>query len=262
MPDGYADLHHHLLYGLDDGAESLDVTPIHIDRDTLTDIRVFGPFGNPAGTVQTQLCLSHTFGKSRQQRCENTVWAVSNLLGGIRIDEYIALDMTAISALNDALGGVRVTLDEDFSHLDPAMVRGVTLTLQGRQAEHFVRGRYGVGDATNRGRMERQRVFVEAAADLFSAQLDEDPTFAGVLYDALSGHLCASIDRTWLINHSYAFSHYRRAPIQSLPGTHAVGEDGFMAFTPDHPALGTLLLDVFYQELSPASTPSPKEVLP
>lgn len=51
----------------------------HIDRDTLAVIDTCGLFGDPAGTITTQICLSHAFGLTPAQRCENTVRAVSRL---------------------------------------------------------------------------------------------------------------------------------------------------------------------------------------
>lgn len=46
------------------------------------------------------------------------------------IDFYVAMNMDGISELNDLAGGVTVTLEDDFSSIDPAMTKGTTLTLQ------------------------------------------------------------------------------------------------------------------------------------
>lgn len=94
----------------------------HIDRDTITEITTYGIFGDPAGSITTQICLSHAFGATEEERCANTVAAVSGLFGGIPIDGYIAMDMEDIATLNDALGGVTVTLEEDFTQEDPSMI--------------------------------------------------------------------------------------------------------------------------------------------
>ena len=236
-----------LLLSID--RQNKTITPLHIDRDTMTEAKVFGPFGNAAGTRTMQLCLSHAFGSNPQQSCELTAWAVSNLLG-VSIDHYLALDMDGIAALNDALGGVTVTLQDDFSHLDPAMTVGTTLTLQGKQAEYFVRGRHGVGDNTNRGRMERQRTFIEAAISLLMEQSQEDSLIVS-LFGALEPHMCTSLTGAWLMDHTYAFSHYRHAQVTSLPGTHRIGADGFMEFIPEEEALTELLIRLFYTQYSP-----------
>lgn len=221
------------------------VTPIHIDRDTVTDVKVFSPFGYPAGTQKMQICLAYSFGKDSAENCRNTVWAVENLLGGVRVDEYLAVDMEGIALINDELGGVTVTLREDFSHLDPAMQKGVSLTLQGKQAEYFVRGRHEIGDNSNRQRMERQREFLNGLADKLGEKLESAPTFAGTLYERLSGHMETGVDQAWLSNQSYVITHYERAEICDLPGAHSLGADGYMEFHPDGDGLTEMLIGIF-----------------
>lgn len=223
------------------------VSMLQIDRDTMTDIRVYGPFGDYTGVRETQICLSHAYGATAEENCENTVWAASRLLGNIPIDGYLALDMSAITALNDALGGVTVTLEEDFSALDPQMVRGATIALWGKQAEIFVRGRTGVGDGTNAARMKRQKVFMQKAGDLIAEGLERDSGFAGTLLDALSGHMTMNVTRGWLINKAYESSGYRRTETRTLAGTHALGADGFTEFRADTDALNDLLTASFFE---------------
>ncbi len=87
------------------------VTPVQIDRDTMTAVRIYGSFGGISGYRTTQLCLAQSFGNTPKMNCENTIWSISNLFLGIPIDDYIALDLSAISILNDALGGVTITVE-------------------------------------------------------------------------------------------------------------------------------------------------------
>lgn len=223
------------------------ISTLQIDRDTMTDIRVYGPFGDYTGIRETQICLSHAYGATAAENCENTVWAASRLLGNIPVDGYLALDMSAITALNDALGDVTVTLEEDFSALDPQMVRGATIALQGKQAETFVRGRTGVGDGTNAARMKRQKAFMQKAGDLIAEGLERDSGFAGTLLDALSGHMTMNVTRGWLINKAYESGGYRRTETRTLAGTHALGADGFTEFRADTDALNDLLTASFFE---------------
>ena len=223
------------------------ISTLQIDRDTMTDIRVYGPFGDYTGMRETQICLSHAYGATAAENCENTVWAASRLLGNIPVDGYLALDMSAITALNDALGGVTVTLEEDFSSFDPQMVKGATITLQGKQAETFVRGRTGVGDGTNAARMRRQKAFMQKAGDLIAEGLERDPGFAGTLLDSLSSHITMNITRGWLINKAYESSGYTRPDMQTLAGSHTIGADGFTEFHADTDALNDLLTASFFE---------------
>lgn len=234
------------LVSIDKGNKT--ISTIHIDRDTLTPIRIYGPFGDYAGVRETQICLSHAYGNSEKQACENTVWAVSHLLGGIPIKGYMVMDIGGIAAVNDALGGVTVTLEDDFTHLDPAMHKGATLKLRGRQAEYYVRGRLGVGAGTNISRMTRQRTFVESANALMLEGMKKDMNYVGGVLDKISGHITTNLSRGWMINTAYSSCDYDRTGVHSIYGVHEIGADGFMGFTPDPDSLGELLTSFFFEE--------------
>ena len=155
------------LVVLDDADKT--VQQLQIDRDTMTSVTVLGLLGDRYEPVTEQICLGYAFGDGRQTSCEVTVEAVENLLGGQEIDQYLAMGLDGISTLNDLAGGVTVTLEDDFSAIDPAMTKGTTLTLQGEQAETYVRSRRSVGVGTNEARMARQESYIRQ----LSVQLDE-----------------------------------------------------------------------------------------
>ena len=225
--------------------ENKQVDALQIDRDTVTAVQVYGAFGNPAGSRDTQICLSYAFGSTPETACENTVKAVTDLLAGVPIDHYIALDMAGMSVLNDALGGVTVTLEEDFSDLDPSMTLGATIQLQGQQAEYYLRSRMTVGDGTNKARMSRQAAFMNAAAELLYARMAADADFINQLLKALEPHLVTSCESGWLINQAYTAYKYTRTELVRLDGEHTVGSDGFVEFHPDRNDLMTYIIDTF-----------------
>jgi anionic cell wall polymer biosynthesis LytR-Cps2A-Psr (LCP) family protein len=223
------------------------ITPLQSDRDTMTQITILGVLGGDAGTRNAQICLSHGFGDGSKQSCQLTREAVSNLLMGVGIDFFVAMDMDGISVLNDAVGGVPVTLDDDFSALDPAMRKGVSLTLHGDQAEYYVRNRRDIGIGTNERRMERQKVYLKALSEKLSAVFRDNRDFAGELYDALEPYLQTDMKRGRMINETWRTRDYAFSGIVQLEGKHSVGEDGFMEFHPDKAALQKTVVDLFYQ---------------
>lgn len=225
------------------------VAQIEIDRDTMTPITVLGTLGGKVGYRTAQICLSHGFGDGREQSCGFTVEAVSNLLYNVPITYYAAMNLDGISALNDMLGGVTVTLADDFSHIDPAMTKGTTLTLVGDQAEIFVRSRMSVGVGTNEARMTRQRQYVGQMMELLNDRLHSSSDFIGTLFDGLSPYLCTNLSRAQMVNEAWAIKDYTRLPLTSIDGVHAVGDDGYMQFRPDESSLEQAILDVFYKKL-------------
>lgn len=233
-----------LLLTMDRNKET--VVPLHIDRDSMTPVQVYGIFGNPANIRELQVCLSYAMGTDPTTACENTVKAVSDMLGGIEIDGYLAMDMSAMTVLNEALGGVTVTLNEDFSHIDPEMTMGKTMKLEGAQAETYLRSRMAVGDGTNAARMERQRSYMGAAIDLIRQKLKSDQTYLSELAEKMDANIFTNLEEGWLENQAISKSQYTWEPIQTLPGEHSIGENGFIEFHLDKNALIELIRNLFY----------------
>lgn len=156
-----------------------------INRDTVTGVTMMQTDGSGAASAKLQICTAHWYGGSPQQSCENTVEAVSGLLGGLEIDGYYSLGMDAVPELNRAVGGVEVTVKGDFSKSEPSLREGEKVLLNDRQAYAYVCGRYHVGDETNAQRMERQKQYVEALFDKVRKTFKEDPKFLNELYGRL-----------------------------------------------------------------------------
>ena len=235
------------LVVLDDADKT--VQQLQIDRDTMTPVTVLGLLGDRYEPVTEQICLGYAFGDGRQTSCEVTVEAVENLLGGQEIDQYLAMGLDGISTLNDLAGGVTVTLEDDFSAIDPAMTKGATLTLQGEQAETYVRSRRSVGVGTNEARMARQESYIRQLSVQLDEKLQKDQNFAVDAYDALQPYLTTSMAKGQLVNEAWAAKDYTRLDTIKPDGTYQVGEDGFMEFCPDADALQQAVLQLFYEKV-------------
>ena len=225
------------------------VTPVQIDRDTMAEITILGVLGNAAGTRTAQICLSHGFGDGGAQSSLFTVDAVSKLLLGAPIDFYMAMQLDGIAAMNDTLGGITVTLEDDFTKLDPSMSNGTTLTLRGKQAEYFVRNRMNIGIGTNESRQARQQVYMGLALERFDEQLRKKSDFAGTMFDAIEPYLETDMKRGRMVNLAWSTRDYKRMPTYQLAGEHTVGSDGFIEFHADEQALAEMVLRLFYREL-------------
>ncbi len=236
-----------LLMVLDEAEGSY--TSLHIDRDTMTDIQRLGVGGDETGTFVGQLALAHTYGSGGSDSAVNAMEAVSGLLHDMYIDHYITLTMDAVAMLNDLVGGVTVTVLGDFSQVDPSLVKGEQVTLQGDQALTYVRARYGVDDQTNQSRMVRQRQYLTALFDkVLEHQRDEDDFTANALAK-LSGSFTTDCNVSWLSNLAQTLEGYTANPILSIEGESRQGEE-FMEFYPDETALYETVLSLFYRKIS------------
>lgn len=233
------------LVVLDDADKT--VQQLQIDRDTMTSVTVLGLLGDRYEPVTEQICLGYAFGDGRQTSCEVTVEAVENLLGGQTIDQYLAMGLDGISTLNDLAGGVTVTLEDDFSAADPAMTKGATLTLQGDQAEIFVRRRMDIGEGTNEARMVRQEEYLAQLSAQLESRVQQDQQFTAQVYDALQPYLVTDLAKGQLVNEVWAAKDDTVEPAIALEGEHKVAEDGFTEFYPTEASIQKAVLTLFWE---------------
>ena len=158
-----------------------------IDRNTMVDVPLLNRDGSYDDVYNEQICTAHWYGSSKEMGCENTVDALSGYLGGLTVDGYFSIGMSEIPLINHEIGGVTVTLKDDFTHADPAMKPGVTLTLTDEQAEIYLRSRMDMEDDSNKKRMERQEVYMTGALKAIRENLKEDPRYFERVSKALDG---------------------------------------------------------------------------
>ncbi|MEA4915066.1 MAG: LCP family protein [Christensenella sp.] len=239
-----------VLIVIDDQEKS--ITPIQIDRDTLAEVTILGVPGNETGTRLTQICLAHGFGDGGKQSCALQSDAVSRLLYGVSIPYYVAMSMDGISTLNDAVGGVTVTITDDFSKLDPQMKMGATIVLNGTQAEYFVRNRMEIGVGTNQERGKRQTQYWDALVQLMDQRLrtEEDTDFLHVILKQVDPYLTSNMANGRLINEIWKDKDYTRQEMVHPQGEYTIGEDGFVEFHVNETALEALVMQLFYQKAS------------
>lgn len=221
-------------------------TPIQLNRDTMTQIRILGVTGEPAGTTTGQLALAHTYGSGEEDSCENTVLAVENLLYGVGIDHYVSLTMDGVALLNDLVGGVTVEVLDDFSGIDDSLVQGETVTLQGQQALTYVRSRGGMEDSSNLHRMERQRQYLAALQQQLKAAVQQEDGFTLDALLQLNEYMVSDCTIDQLSDLGDSLAAYQVSDILTTPGDAQEGEE-FMEFTVDEDALQQLVMDVFYE---------------
>lgn len=164
-----------LLIAIDHSGKKIH--QLQIDRNTITDVAVLGVFGNETGTRKLQICLAHSFGETPQDNAKYTIRAVQNLLEGIEIDGYYMVNYTAVPIINDALGGVTVTIPDDMTNENPSWIPGTNVTLHGEEAETFVRARKSVAGGTNKERMVRQNEYMRNAILIMNKKISKDIGF-------------------------------------------------------------------------------------
>jgi anionic cell wall polymer biosynthesis LytR-Cps2A-Psr (LCP) family protein len=235
-----------LLLVVDDEAQT--VSRLQIDRDTMAQIETLGITGHSTGVRTAQICLSYSFGDGREQSAQRTKDAVGKLLG-VPIDGYVAIGIDGIGALNAMAGGVTVTLEDDYSAYDPAMVPGATLKLTDAQAELVARFRVDVGDGTNASRMRRQNAYLSALTSALTLRADAEQGFLAACAEELEKFAITDVGRGRMVTTLRRAMKYARGETLHPPGSYTVGVDGFVEFHADARGLEEQVLILWYEPI-------------
>lgn len=221
-------------------------TALPLNRDTMTEITALGLAGERTGTFTGQLALAHTYGSGGLDSARNEGRAVSALLYGTEIDHVMAFTMDAVPVLTDAVGGVPVLVEDDFSAMTDQLPMGQEVTLRGELALTFVRGRGSMGgEKTNLNRMARQNAYLQG---LYRRLQDtvQDEGFLTQLLLELSPYLDTDCTAAQL-NDLYQTVVQDKLAVLDAPAGEAVVGDEFMEFHVDEDALQQTVIELFYE---------------
>ena len=230
------------------------MTLISVSRDTMCDIAILEDDRHQHGVAHAQIALSYAYGDGLTVSCELCREAVSTLFHGLEIDGYGAFFLGGVGKLNDALGGVTVTVPEGLPNI-PAfygMTAGSTVTLTGDQARAFIQWREE-NAAGNDGRMQRQKQFLLSAISQMRQQIKSNPASVLRLYNTVSDYVLTDLDLSHIVylateTASMGFSwDILRVPT----GEGTVSAQNHLELPVDEEGLNDLILSVFYEEFTP-----------
>ena len=240
-----------ILVVLDQSAKTLKI--INISRDTMTRIKRYDTNGLYLYEDEAQLALQYAYGDGKEKSCELMEQAVSNLFYGIPIHGYAAMDVQAVSQLNDAVGGVEVTVIEDLSRFSPDLALGNTVTLTGRQALHYVQERRVDTEelGANNLRIERQKQYLLAFLAKVKDLIKKDITLPVDLFNTASQHMVTSLSAKQAAYLSTVVLEctFKDEDMITVQGTVEKGEV-YEEYYIDEQVLYDLIINVFYREVA------------
>lgn len=223
---------------------------ISVSRDAMTEIQNYDYQGNYIGDSVNHLGLAYAYGDGEEKSCELMVDAVSNLFFDLPIQAYCAINLTAAEKLNEAVGGVTVTVPEDLTKQDPELKEGATVKLEGDQVLTFIQSRDSYAQGSNNKRMERQKQYALNFLSQAKSAMKKDVTLPVTLYHELSENMVTNIN---LDNAVY---------LATLMADMELTEEGFYTvqgevkqgsvyeeFYVDDEKLQEMILDIFYKEV-------------
>lgn len=231
-----------LVLVVDDINETWQTLPLN--RDTITNVPVLGVTGQVTDRRNEQLALAHAYGDGGNRSCLNVAGVVSEILEGQKINGYAALNMGGIGLVNDALGGVTVTVESDFSGIDDTLVMGETITLNGEQAENFLRERKSVDDGTNQSRMERHRQYLHGLRE----KLDElDKEDAVRIFEEANDYIVSNMSANDFANLLNTLKNYTELPAVTIEGESKIEYD-LAAFYMNEESRMNAVRELFYEK--------------
>lgn len=231
-----------MLLVFDEKTETCNI--IQLNRDMMVTMPVLSENGKEINVFYGQLAFSHAYGDGMKISCRNVRKTVSNLFYGLQIDYYVSMNMDTIPIVNDAVGGVKVNVVDDFSAVDPDLPMG-EVVLYGQQAVTFVQTRWYVGDEQNISRMERQREYLNGFMSALRTKLAQDATFAVKTYSEITDYIVTDCSVEVLSRLYTDYGDYDLGEILSLEGENILG-DGLYEFYVDEEALDALIIRMFY----------------
>lgn len=215
-----------------------------LNRDTMVEMPILGLGGKRAGSITAQLSLSHTYGNGLRQSCDNVVETVSGLIYGAPIHQYISMNMDVISVLTDAVGGVKVNVQDDFTTIDGTIKKG-EIVLNGEQAYHFVCARKDVGDQLNVSRMSRHEEFMKGFIEAFRTNVGKDVYKVMDVYRNIAQYVVTDCSDQVMTELLERFYDYEFVEVISPSGTSVLGEE-YMEFYLDEEKHYRMILSLLF----------------
>lgn len=227
----------YLFAGLDDAAENTDslilisynarenkAAVMQIPRDTYINCQT------ETNKINSVYSAARAAGDTAEKAMSKLISVISRGFG-LTVDGYVAMTLNAVSQFVDSMGGITVTLDEDFVLYNPSGDVALKLHkgenhINGREATILVRHRSGYKNG-DLGRMDAQRMFLRGFFDtvMKRAELDGMLRVVAKVKNSVRTNLSLSDLLMMVLRHS---SKFRDALISyaTAPGKALKSENG------------------------------------
>lgn len=227
------------------------MTIIALSRDTMTEVRRYSLSGRDRGAYVTHLGFAYAYGDGGEVSCENLREAVSELLGGIPINEYAVTNQSSMIGINNLVGGVTVEVpNNDVAALHPELTAGAVVKLDDTNIRDYLHFRDITAELSNEGRIERQQVYVTAYIEKMKQQLQKDLNGTWAKLEEMDSYLQTSITKNKYISLANLLEVVEFTPDNYYrpEGENVVGEE-HDEFYIDEEALREKVIELFYEEI-------------
>lgn len=223
---------------------------LSISRDTMCDIRMFDASGNDLGWSKNHLALAYAYGKNPESGGMLSMEAVSKLLNGIPIVNFISADISSLAAFQSIVGPLSVTIPNDsLSYLGIGWDKNVTITIDETNVEKYLRSRNTGAAYSNEERRQRQEAYMDAYMVKLKSLLNQNFSATvnklGSVYDRVTTNLSINeLDAYAEMILTYSLDK------DSFSGLEGKEKQGVLhdEYHIDEAAKNALILSMFYKE--------------
>lgn len=229
--------------------EENKIRMIAVPRDTIVDLQIYKSDETYIGKQKGPITLQYAYGDGRELSATLMVQQVSTLMGNIPIHAYLAVNVRTLWALNNAVGGVDVVMDADYTKFNPAFVEGETVHLEGNLMENFIRERDKSDPDGAYTRMHRMKLYVMAFFEKAKTVVKKDMTLPVRMMSVLENDIVMNLSSDeviYLITEGMNCS-FLAEDMYTLPGENQMVK-GYMEFRLNEREVQKLLLELFYDK--------------
>lgn len=216
---------------------------LQINRNAMTELDIYNELGAVDKTVTGPVCLQYAYSTGGKRSCIAQRKTVEELLFNISIDGYLTMSLPGIADINDALGGVDVTMENDYTWIDPSFTEGSTVHLEGEAATHFVQSRDKSVFNSVQDRMNRQTAYVTSLIN--SMKNTDGESVAGKISQFIGSTILTDLKSSEL-NELVKYD-YNTDNVLYLPGEMVQGEE-YEEYNVDNTELQEMIINLFYTE--------------
>ena len=233
------------LIALDEMHKKMPI--IALNRDTMTRIRKYTLSGKDRGMYRDHLGYAYTYGDGGRVSCENICEAVSELLYGIPVNDYIVINRTSMITLSEIIGSVVVTVpNDDLTIYGEQYQKDAVVTIDASNLEFFVRTRDINKHYSNEGRMERQQAYINGAIERIRGIVKNNPQEAWEMVQTATKSVRTNITKARYLDLVRVMNHtvYKDKDYYIPGGEHKVTDHD--EFYPNEQELLQKVIEVFY----------------
>ena len=224
------------------------MTILALNRDTMTRIHKFTLDGFDRGLFKDHLGYAYTDGDGGDISCRSLCEAVSELLYGVPINEYVVTNRASIPTIAEVFGDVSVVVPND-DLAEEGFHAGETVVIDSSNLELFVRSRDIEQDLSNVGRMQRQQAYINGAVEQVRDMLINHASSVWDRLQQAEDSVQTNITRSRYLTLTKAVRNtaYSDQDYYIPEGEQVVGEQ-HDEFYPDERTLLKKVIDIFYIE--------------